>query len=106
VSKRLTLEEAFTPSPASSLLEEANANTLQQREKIQQAKEIINHASNQAIKQSIGIARKEITIRLQQENWDRLERAAMNRKLARTEPYSKQDIMEAALVDWLARNGG
>lgn len=104
MSKRLTLEEAFTPTPSS--LEEANANTLQQREQAKQNREIINHAIKQSIKQSIGVARKEITIRLQQENWDRLERVAMNRKLARTEPYSKQDIMEAALIDWLAKNGG
>ena len=106
MSKRLTLEEAFTPSPVSSLLEEETINTVQQRDSAQQAKEITHNASNQAIKQSTGMARKEITIRLQQGNWDRLERIAMNRKLARTEPYSKQDIMEAALVDWLARNGG
>jgi hypothetical protein len=99
------LEEAFTPSP-SSLSEEPNPMVLEQGTKENQVKQENNLTSNHAIKQSIGVARKEITIRLQQENWDRLERAAMNRKLSRSEPYSKQDIMEAALVDWLIRNGG
>jgi len=105
VSKRVTLEEAFTPSP-SSLSEEPKPIALEQGTKERRIKQESNLESNQAIKQSIGVARKEITIRLQQENWDRLERAAMNRKLSRLEPYSKQDIMEAALVDWLTRNGG
>lgn len=101
MSKRLTLDEAFTPT-TSSLLEETKPHVRDYKEGNKATKQV----SNQAIKQSIGIARKEITIRLQQENWDRLERTAMSRKLARTEPYSKQDIMEAALVDWLERNGG
>jgi hypothetical protein len=105
VSKRLTLDEAFTPT-TSSLLEETKPHVRDYEEGNKATKQVSNQVSNQAIKQSIGIARKEITIRLQQENWDRLERAAMSRKLARTEPYSKQDIMEAALVDWLERNGG
>jgi len=105
VSKRVTLEEAFTPS-ISSLSETSKPIPSSERASEGQDKQESNRVSNHAIKQSFGGARKEITIRLKQENWDRLEREAMNRKLARTEPYSKQDIMEAALVDWLDRNGG
>lgn len=105
MSKRLTLDEAFTPT-ISSLLEEKNSHVRDSEETNKTTKQVSNQVSKQSSKQSIGIARKEITIRLQQENWDRLERAAMGRKLARTDPYSKQDIMEAALVDWLERNGG
>ena len=105
MSKRVTLEEVFTPASSSSPLE-STPIVPEQGTKEKSVKQESNLTSNQAIKQSSNIARKEITIRLQQENWDRLERAAMYRKLSRTEPYSKQDIMEAALVDWLTRNGG
>lgn len=105
MSKRVTLEEAFTPLP-SPIPEEPKPRAQESGVSESLIKQESNLVSNQAIKQSSGIARKEITIRLQQENWSRLERVAMNRKLSRLEPYSKQDIMEAALVDWLARNGG
>jgi len=103
VSKRLTLDEAFTPATSSSA-EEAKPHILEQKENNLQIKQTSNQVSNHASKQAIGVARKEITIRLRQENWDRLERTAMNRKLNRLEPYSKQDIMEVALMDWLERN--
>lgn len=105
MSKRLTLDEAFTPA-SSSLPEETKPRVSEQGEQSIQIKQASKQVSNHASKQAIGVARKEITIRLQQENWDRLERTAMNRKLNRIEPYSKQDIMEVALIEWLERNDG
>ena len=103
MSKRITLDEAFTP--ASSLLpDEIKPSNIEQTDTKLLMKQASNQESNHASKQAIGIARKEITIRLQQVNWDRLERAAMNRKLNRIVPFSKQDIMEVALKEWLDQN--
>lgn len=103
MSKRLTLDEAFLPA-SSPISEEKKPSNLDTVESKSSSIQTSNQVSKQASKQTIGIARKEITIRLRQENWDRLERAAMNRKLNRIEPFSKQDIMEVALMEWLERN--
>ena len=103
MSKRLTLDEVFTP--ASSLLPEENKpSNLERINSESVIKQTSNQVSKHASKQAVGVARKEITIRLREEYWDRLEYAAMNRKLNRIEPFSKQDIMEVALMEWLNRN--
>jgi len=48
--------------------------------------------------------RENVTTRLTLETNERLTEAALRQKLSKRKPDSRQDIIEAAVIDWLKRN--